>query len=45
MLKRLAAVALTLLILAMPAQAWNGKGHMTVAYIAYKHLDPPSKQR
>ena len=45
MLKRLAAVALTLLILVMPAQAWNGKGHMTVAYIAYKNLDPAVKSK
>jgi hypothetical protein len=40
MIKRLGAVALTLLILVMPAQAWNSKGHMTVAYIAYTNLDP-----
>ena len=39
MIKRLGAVALTLLLLVMPAQASNGKGHMTVAYIAYKNLD------
>ena len=45
MIKRLGAVALTLLLLVMPAQAWNGKGHMTVAYIAYKNLDPAVQQK
>lgn len=45
MIKRLGAVALTLLILSMPAQAWNGKGHMTVAHIAYTNLDPAVRQR
>lgn len=45
MIKRLGAVVLTLLILVMPAQAWNGKGHMTVAYIAYKNLDPAVQQK
>lgn len=45
MIKRLGAVVLTLLILVMPAQAWNSKGHMTVAYIAYRNLDPAVRQR
>jgi len=45
MLKRLGAVSLTLLILVMPAQAWNSKGHMLVAYIAYKNLDPAVRQK
>lgn len=45
MIKRLGAVALTLLILAIPAQAWNAKGHMTVAYIAYENLDDDVKTK
>jgi hypothetical protein len=40
MLKQLGAVALILILLAMPAQAWNNKGHQTVAYIAYMNLNP-----
>jgi hypothetical protein len=45
MIKRLGALALILFILAGPAQAWNGKGHQTVAYIAYKNLDPAVKTK
>src|ERR1044072_4307601 len=45
MLKLIAAGALTLLILVIPAQAWNNKGHMLVAYIAYTNLDPAVRQK
>src|SRR5262245_20466160 len=26
-----------------PLRAWNGRGHMLVAFIAYQHLTPPAK--
>ena len=29
----------------LPAQAWNDVGHMTVAGIAYKHLNPSTKAK
>ena len=45
MIKRLSAVVFILLVLVVPAHAWNGKGHMTVAYIAYKNLDASTKQK
>src|SRR5258708_22914207 len=28
-----------------PALAWNDRGHMTVAYIAYKQLTPTTRDR
>lgn len=28
----------------MPAQAWNERGHMLVAFIAYQHLNPTAKK-
>jgi hypothetical protein len=30
---------------AAPSQAWNDRGHMTVAYIAYKQLSPTARDR
>jgi len=35
----------TLVILVPTLEAWNGKGHMVVAYIAYQHLDGPVKKQ
>lgn len=45
MMKKITAVTLVLLLLAIPAQAWNNKGHMVVAYIAYSNLDTVVKTR
>lgn len=45
MIKQLGTLALILTILAVPAQAWNGKGHQTVAYIAYMNLDDSVKTK
>jgi hypothetical protein len=33
------------LIAASSAQAWNGTGHMTVAYVAYQNLTPQTRAR
>ncbi|HJR08967.1 MAG TPA: S1/P1 nuclease [Pyrinomonadaceae bacterium] len=38
-------VVLTLLLLPAPAFAWNGRGHMTVAHIAYTSLPAPTRSR
>lgn len=35
----------TLVALVPTVEAWNGKGHMVVAYIAYQHLDGPVKKQ
>jgi hypothetical protein len=43
-LKVLVCVALGL-ALSRPALAWNDRGHMTVAYIAYKQLTPTTRDR
>jgi S1/P1 Nuclease len=43
-LKVLLCVALGL-ALSRPALAWNDRGHMTVAYIAYKQLTPTTRDR
>ena len=43
MLKKLTPVTLVLLLLAIPVQGWNNKGHMVVAYIAYMELDDDVK--
>lgn len=39
------ALAFLLSTAAAPAHAWNGFGHMVVAYIAYKNLSPARQQR
>jgi hypothetical protein len=41
----LLSLVLALVALVRPAQAWNGKGHMVVAYIAYQHLTPAVKKK
>jgi len=38
-------LALCVLIVANTAVGWNGKGHQVVAYIAYEHLDPPTRAK
>jgi hypothetical protein len=43
-LKVLVCAALGL-ALCGPALAWNDRGHMTVAYIAYKQLTPTTRDR
>jgi hypothetical protein len=43
-LKVLVCVVLGL-ALSGPALAWNDRGHMTVAYIAYKQLKPTTRER
>jgi hypothetical protein len=43
-IKQIVALA-CLLSVTMPAQAWNGTGHMVVAYIAYKKLNKPTRNR
>lgn len=37
--------AVLALVLSGPALAWNDRGHMTVAYIAYKQLTPTTRDR
>ncbi len=44
LLKRSLAIVCTLLVTA-PVQAWNGTGHMVVAYVAYKKLKGPTRSR
>src|SRR5215475_12359093 len=45
---RIPAIFVVLLIAAGAAsqsRAWNDRGHMTVAYIAYKQLNPTARDR
>lgn len=37
--------AVLALVLSEPALAWNDRGHMTLAYIAYKQLTPTTRDR
>jgi hypothetical protein len=39
------ALALTLLLPATQALAWNGKGHKVVAYVAYQKMSPQLRDR
>jgi hypothetical protein len=41
----MATVCLFMLICASPAYAWNDKGHMAVAFVAYKQLTPAIRAR
>jgi len=44
--QRLVIILLVLLLLLpAPLLAWNGVGHMAVAYVAYQHLNPATKAR
>jgi hypothetical protein len=36
---------LAILLLSSPLLAWNGAGHMTVAYVAYRNLTPETRAR
>lgn len=39
------AGAICLILASLPVQAWFNGGHMTVAYIAYQKLTPPTRAR
>jgi len=46
--KWFAAVVATMLAIGVgvqPAFAWNDRGHMSVGYVAYKHLKPATRDR
>ena len=43
--RTLAFSLICLLILTPCASAWDGVGHMAVAYVAYQHLSPATKTR
>jgi S1/P1 nuclease len=42
---RILPALVLLLVLAAPSFAWNDRGHMTVAYLAYKQLGPRARER
>ena len=42
---KIAALALCLVIVAVPAFAWNDEGHMAIAYLAYQRLQPATRAR
>ena len=42
---RLCCAALALMLLAGQAYSWNDRGHMSVAYVAYKQLRPATRDR
>jgi hypothetical protein len=42
---KLCSAVLTLALLALPAYGWNDRGHMSVAYVAYKRLKPAARER
>jgi hypothetical protein len=42
---QLSALAVVLAFFASPASAWWDAGHMQIAYVAYKHLDGPVKDK
>jgi hypothetical protein len=44
-LRILVCVVLLAVALSGQAFAWNDRGHMTVAYVAYKHLTPATRDR
>jgi hypothetical protein len=39
------SLLVAIVLLSVPAFAWNKKGHMVVAYIAYRNLTPAAKTR
>jgi hypothetical protein len=45
MRKLSALVALSLALTSVPAQAWNDRGHMTVAGVAWAHMTPRARAR
>jgi hypothetical protein len=42
---QLSVLALVLAFVASPASAWWDAGHMQIAYVAYKHLDSPVRDK
>ena len=44
-ISRPASIALALLLLQFPTQAWNGTGHRVIAAIAYDTLTPATRAR
>src|SRR5262245_54095668 len=44
-LRVVGAVLVVVLSIASPAVAWNSKGHMMVAYVAYRKLTPAARAR
>jgi S1/P1 nuclease len=44
-MKRFTVAIVTVVLVASPLFAWDGKGHMTVAYIAYKNLSDDTRIR
>jgi len=44
-MRRAFAVLLSLFVVVPTGYAWNGFGHMAVAYVAYQHLGPQTKAR
>jgi len=43
--RNICLIALSILVLANTAFAWNGKGHEVVAYVAYQHLDAATRTK
>ena len=43
--KLLISLSVLPLVLNVPALAWDDEGHMAVAYVAYQHLNTPTKAR
>ena len=44
-MKRVVVAIITTVLIATPLLAWDGKGHMVVAYIAYKNLSNETRKR
>src|SRR5215475_7753449 len=44
-MKKIIVAFITALLTASPLLAWDGTGHMVVAYIAYKNLTDETRQR
>ena len=44
-MQKVVVAIVTTVLIASPLLAWDGTGHMTVAYIAYKNLTDDTRQR
>src|SRR5438477_3841030 len=44
-MKKIVVAIVTAVLIASPLLAWDGTGHMTVAYIAYKNLSDATRTR
>lgn len=44
-LRRIASAVLLMSALAVPSYGWGNGGHMAVAYVAYRNLMPPVRDR